>query len=53
MNELLYEVGKVTFLLGILNNLRYFLVAGISDFLYILFEKVPNFKNTTKRGKEK
>jgi hypothetical protein len=37
MNELLYEVGKVTFLLGILNNLRYFLVAGIPFLVFYIF----------------
>jgi len=37
MNELLYEVGKVTFLLGILNNLRYFLVAGIPFLIFYIF----------------
>ena len=37
MNELLYEVGKVTFILGILNNLRYFLVAGIPFLIFYIF----------------
>ncbi|MFN6063685.1 MAG: hypothetical protein ACK49K_10415, partial [Bacteroidota bacterium] len=37
MNELLNEVGKVTFLLGILNNLRYFLVAGIPFLIFYIF----------------
>ena len=37
MNELLYEVGKVTFILGILNNLRYILVAGIPFLVFYIF----------------
>ena len=37
MNEILYEVGKVTFLLGILNNLRYFLIAGIPFLIFYIF----------------
>ena len=37
MNELLYEVGKVTFILGILNNLRYILVAGIPFLIFYIF----------------
>ena len=37
MNELLYEVGKVTFILGILNNLIYFLVSGIPFLIFYIF----------------
>lgn len=37
MNELLYEVGKVTFILGILNNLRYILLAGIPFLIFYIF----------------
>lgn len=37
MNELLYEVGKVTFILSILNYLRYILVASIPFLVFYIF----------------
>jgi hypothetical protein len=45
MNELLYEVGKVTFILGIFNNLRYFLLAGIPFLIFYIFYS-KRFQNT-------
>ena len=37
MNEILYKIGKVTFILSILNNLRYILVAGIPFLIFYIF----------------
>lgn len=50
MNELLYEVGKVTFILGIFNNLRYILVAGIPFLVfYIFYSKKLHYIIQTRR----
>lgn len=50
MNELLYEVGKVTFILGIFNNLRYILVAGIPFLVFYIFYSKKFYYTIQARG---